>query len=282
MTRRHAIVTGLALTFFALAGCATGGAASDPQAMQRRIDRLEAELAETRLALAEARREAVRADASAAGTAPSADAAGPEVAASADLRAELEAERARRERAEAEARRLEQLAGLAPKDEDAPGGLQPRFNTIERPGGGETVVGPSVRINDTRGFLKLPHFLRVGFDRPAPGADASRVWGQLDAFGFPNRRYQGVDEIHFIVDGSERLSLPVTEFDVIDTRVFGAAKSRQRTYDLRVEFDIDSEALDRLASAQQIEMMVSNRTTPLDREHVALFLAVEKRVEGTR
>ncbi len=254
------------------------------------LDRLRKELARLKLD-ADARPDATAATASpdadaaprAAATAPAgADASSkPEARFEGDDAAQVELERLRRENVDlrAEKAELTQLAGMT-ADGEIVASQDARITTTYDDTADQTIVRTEPQAVRMLAGSAASHFLSLAYTYPGQGggnAADSKVTGYVQA-QHSGGVHAGDSQIEFILDG-ETITLPITEYRVNHRQVGMAGKRRVNRNDETVGFALDAESLRRIARGVRGEARIGNVRFELSRSDLAMFKAVQRRIE---
>jgi hypothetical protein len=172
---------------------------------------------------------------------------------------------------------LTELAGVTPEGERV-ASAEARITT--ETADGETFVrSQPVKLRMLSGS-RADHYLTLAYSYPAgekPGP-STPLTGYLQT-AFSGSLYSHADALVITLDGDRTVSLPVTDYDRNHRQTGVAGKRRLDKSDETVTFLVTPEALAQLAAATTATGRIGDAAFEISREQLALFLAMQKRLE---
>jgi hypothetical protein len=209
--------------------------------------------------------------------APAAEATAVDAQQIAHLEAELA--RVRRQNRELQTQRdqLTELAGVASEGERV-AGVDARLTT-ERAGGEVVVRTTTERLRMTRG-TRADHLLSLAYvyddgDRPT---ESTPVTAFIQAV-FSGGLYGRVSDVVFTLGDGDELVVPITNYSLNPRSAGAAGKRRTDKSDETLTLRFSPEAMRAMAGAVSATGRMGHVEFELDRDALALFRAVQRRIE---
>lgn len=197
--------------------------------------------------------------------------------------AELEAEVARLRRQNEDLRgekeQLTELAGVTAEGERV-ASQEARITSAYDESTGMTTVRTQPERLVLRQGSHADHYLSLAYEYPGQKmASPPRDVLMFIQAAFSGGVYRGESTLELTLDNQETLSLPIRSYDVAHRQVGIGAKKRVNKGDETLTFALDAEALRKLARSTTASGRIGRVRFDLSRDTLAMFKAVQKRLE---